>query len=59
MARTHIHFAIGYPGDQNVISGMRFSSEIIIEIDVPKAMQAGITFQKSKNNVILSKGLNG
>ena len=59
MARTHIHFAIGYPGDNQVISGMRGSCDVIVEVDVPKAMAAGIVFQKSKNNVILSKGING
>jgi 2'-phosphotransferase len=59
MARTHIHFAIGYPGDKEVISGMRGSCDVIVELDVPKAMAAGIVFQKSKNGVILSKGING
>ena len=59
MQRTHIHFAVGYPGDKNVMSGMRYSSDIMIEIDVPKAMKAKIKFHRSKNNVILSSGFDG
>lgn len=38
MGRTHIHFAIGEVGEAGVISGMRGSAEVIIYIDVPKAM---------------------
>jgi len=59
MARTHIHFAIGLPGGKEVVSGMRVSCDVIIEVDVEKAMKAGIEFQRSSNNVILSKGING
>lgn len=38
MGRTHIHFAIGEVGEEGVISGMRGSAEVIIYIDLPKAM---------------------
>jgi len=58
MARTHIHFAIGLPGENQVISGMRVSCDVIVQVDVEKAMKAGIVFQKSANNVILSRGIN-
>ena len=54
MNRMHIHFSIGEPDDENVISGMRNSSQILIYIDMEKAMKNGIKFYKSKNNVILT-----
>ncbi|GAB1601401.1 uncharacterized protein LOC115217608 [Argonauta hians] len=57
MERNHIHFAIGLPGKQGVISGMRSSCEILIYVDMEKAMKDGIKFLLSANNVILSTGL--
>jgi len=61
MDRHHIHLAIGLPGDKQsgVISGMRKSSELLIYINVEKAMELGITFFKSTNDVILTSGLSG
>jgi 2'-phosphotransferase len=59
MSRNHIHFAIGMPKDEGVISGMRQSSEVYIEIDLSAAMEDGIDFYISSNNVILSEGING
>ena len=59
MGRNHIHFAAGMPGANGVISGMRKSSEVAIVIDVAAAMEVGIQFYRSSNNVILSAGLNG
>lgn len=59
MARNHIHFARGYPGDKEVISGMRTTCSVFIEIDVPLAMHNGIRFYESNNGVILSSGING
>ncbi|VEL16698.1 unnamed protein product [Protopolystoma xenopodis] len=38
MGRTHIHFAPGEVGEEGVISGMRGSAEIIIYIDLKKAL---------------------
>lgn len=57
MNRNHIHMAAGLPGSDGVISGMRKSCDVLIYIDVAKAMGAGIQFFKSKNGVILSKGI--
>ena len=57
MKRNHIHFSAGELNDGRVISGMRRSSEVLIYIDVSKAMSAGITFFRSLNNVILTRGL--
>ncbi len=59
MGRVHIHFAIGNPSDPNVISGIRANSKVLIYIDMKKAMDDGIQFYISSNNVILSKGHNG
>jgi 2'-phosphotransferase len=58
MARTHIHFAIGEPGE-GVISGMRKGSEVRIFIDMDKAMKDGIKFYISENKVILTEGIEG
>lgn len=59
MTRNHIHFSIGMPGDNNVISGMRTNSEVVIVLDLKRALDDGIVFYLSSNNVILSEGLNG
>lgn len=59
MRRQHIHFAIGEPGAQEVISGMRKSCEIMIFIDLKSALDDGIKFYLSENKVVLSSGING
>ena len=48
--------AVGLPGKNGVISGMRGSCEIVVEINLIKAVQ-DIPFFISKNNVVLSPGL--
>lgn len=57
MKRNHIHFAAGYKKD--VISGMRGNCDVFIEIDMGKAMNDGIVFYMSENEVILTSGLDG
>lgn len=59
MSRNHIHFAPGMPKQEGVISGMRGSCDVYIEIDLFKAMKDGINFYISSNNVILTEGVNG
>ncbi|KAJ3190330.1 tRNA 2'-phosphotransferase 1 [Gaertneriomyces sp. JEL0708] len=59
MSRQHIHFAVGRPGEDGVISGMRSSTDILIYIDVEKALADNIPFYRSSNNVILSPGKDG
>ncbi len=54
MGRKHIHFACGYSDDDSVISGMRKSSKVVIEIDMEKAMERGIKFYMSDNKVVLT-----
>lgn len=56
MTRTHMHFAAGLPGESGVISGMRSTCDLVIYIDMAKALADGITFFCSANNVILSQG---
>lgn len=58
MNRTHIHFTDSLPQD-SVKSGIRLNCQIYIYIDVKKAMNDGIKFYLSDNNVILSSGING
>ena len=57
MSRNHIHMATDVPNGEHVISGARTNVQILIYIDVPKAMNAGIRFFRSNNGVILSPGL--
>jgi len=55
MTRNHIHLAQGVPED-GVISGMRKSAQVLIYIDVQKALVAGISFYLSENGVVLTEG---
>jgi len=68
MARNHIRkplnfiidMAIGMPGKNGVISGMRASCEVVIEVNIVKAMFHGhIPFWVSTNKVVLSEGIDG
>ena len=56
MTRNHIHLARGLPGDSGVISGMRKSCEVVIWVDVGRAVASGLTFYTSENGVILTPG---
>jgi 2'-phosphotransferase len=53
------HSAMGPSGlsDGRVISGMRRDAQILIYIDIKKAMAAGCPFWRSENGVILSEGV--
>jgi len=55
MKRNHIHLAQGVSG-QNVISGMRKNCQVLIYINVQKALDAGIPFWLSDNGVVLTEG---
>ncbi len=59
MNRNHIHFAPGVPKEEGVISGMRKSCDMYIEIDMAAAMKDGIKFYISTNKVILTEGEEG
>ena len=57
MTRQHIHLAKGGPGEPGVTSGVRSDVELLIEVDVAVAMEAGVAFFVSANGVILTPGL--
>ena len=59
MARNHIHLAIGMPEREGVISGMRSSCQIVVDINMTKAMHGAdkMPFYISSNKVVLSEGL--
>lgn len=58
MARNHIHMALAMNKD-GVISGMRNSCQVVIEVNMAKAMLGAykIPFFISSNEVVLSPGL--
>ena len=56
MSRAHIHFACAEYGSKDVISGARNNCEVLIYVDVCKAVKDGIPFFISDNNVVLSPG---
>ncbi|KAG0158935.1 hypothetical protein PDIDSM_6455 [Penicillium digitatum] len=45
------------PDDSRVISGMRRDAQVLIYINVRKALKAGVPFWRSENGVILSEGI--
>lgn len=57
MARNHVHFARGLPGESGVVSGMRSSAEVLIYVDVVAAVRDGVPFFLSTNDVLLSPGV--
>ncbi|ORX52390.1 phosphotransferase KptA/Tpt1 [Hesseltinella vesiculosa] len=59
MNRNHIHCAAGLPEDAEVKSGIRASCNVLIYIDMTKALQDGIQFYRSSNGVILTDGVQG
>lgn len=58
MERKHIHMVSTMPRKQQ-LSGFKVSSNTIIVINMKKAMEDGIVFLRSANNVILSEGIQG
>ena len=58
MNRTHIHFAVGLPTDDGVISGMRKNCTVYIFLDRLKcAADDRLEFYRSDNGVILTDGI--
>ncbi|KAF3439994.1 hypothetical protein FNV43_RR18272 [Rhamnella rubrinervis] len=54
MKRLHVHFSCGLPADGEVISGMRRDVNIMIFLDVKKALEEGMKLYISDNKVILT-----
>ncbi|XP_073309608.1 uncharacterized protein [Primulina huaijiensis] len=59
MKRLHVHFSCGLPTDGEVISGMRRDINMLIFLDVRKAMEEGMKLYISDNRVILTEGFGG
>ncbi|XP_019152248.1 PREDICTED: tRNA 2'-phosphotransferase 1-like isoform X1 [Ipomoea nil] len=59
MKRLHVHFSRGLPTDGEVISGMRRDVNILIFLDVKKALEEGMKLYISDNKVILTEGFDG
>jgi 2'-phosphotransferase len=55
MKRKHIHMASSYLAK----SGQRIDCDVLIHINMEKAMNDGMKFFLSENNVILTRGLGG
>ncbi|XP_027191752.1 uncharacterized protein [Cicer arietinum] len=58
MKRLHVHFSRGLPSDGEVISGMRRDVNVLIFLDVRKALE-GMKLYISDNKVILTEGFEG
>ncbi|XP_058104625.1 uncharacterized protein LOC131248375 [Magnolia sinica] len=59
MKRLHVHFSSGLPSDGEVISGMRRDVNVLIFLDVRKALEEGMKLYISDNKVILTEGFDG
>ncbi|XP_071936051.1 uncharacterized protein [Coffea arabica] len=59
MKRVHVHFSCCLPTDGEVISGMRRDVNILIFLDVRKALEEGMKLYISDNKVILTEGFEG
>ncbi|KAK9143367.1 hypothetical protein Syun_012767 [Stephania yunnanensis] len=59
MKRLHVHFGSGLPSDETIISGMRRDVNILIFLDVRKALEEGMKLYISDNKVILTEGFDG
>jgi 2'-phosphotransferase len=55
MKRQHIHFVPGLPEDQAIISGFRKDSQILIYVDVQKAIQGMSYFTASFAKYLMKK----
>ncbi|KAF8662162.1 hypothetical protein HU200_056356 [Digitaria exilis] len=59
MARLHVHFSSGLPSHGEVKSGIRHDVNILIHLDVRKALHDGMKLYISDNKVILTEGFDG
>uniref|UniRef100_A0A1S3Y999 tRNA 2'-phosphotransferase 1 n=1 Tax=Nicotiana tabacum TaxID=4097 RepID=A0A1S3Y999_TOBAC len=59
MKRLHVHFSCGLPTDGEVISGMRRDVNVLIFLDVRRALEDGMKLYISDNRVILTEGFDG
>ncbi|KAK9273781.1 hypothetical protein L1049_018591 [Liquidambar formosana] len=59
MKRLHVHFSCGLPTEGEVISGIRRDVNVLIFLDVRKALEEGMKLYISDNKVILTEGFDG
>ncbi|XP_011005894.1 PREDICTED: tRNA 2'-phosphotransferase 1-like isoform X2 [Populus euphratica] len=59
MQRLHVHFSSGLPTDVEVIGGMRRDVNVLIFLDVRKALEEGMKLYISDIRVILTEGFDG
>ncbi|KAH9800161.1 2'-phosphotransferase [Citrus sinensis] len=59
MKRLHVHFSCGLPTDGEVISGMRHDVNVLIFLNVRKALADGMKLYISDNKVVLTEGFDG
>ncbi|XP_010276768.1 PREDICTED: tRNA 2'-phosphotransferase 1-like [Nelumbo nucifera] len=59
MKRLHVHFSSGLPTDGCVISGMRQDVNLLIFLDVRRALEDEMKLYMSDNKVILTEGFDG
>mmetsp|Transcript_139545 Transcript_139545/g.313642 ORF Transcript_139545/g.313642 Transcript_139545/m.313642 type:complete len:287 (-) Transcript_139545:71-931(-) len=57
--KRDIHFSVKHPRDDTVISGMRETCSLVVYLDFPKAVEDGMKFYRSDNDVILTSGVDG
>ncbi len=55
--RKHVHFVPFEPWDERPVSGMKPDCDAAIYVNLREAMQGGIRFFRSSNNVLLSPGV--
>ncbi|GAA0151543.1 transferase [Lithospermum erythrorhizon] len=59
MNRLHVHFTCGLPTDGEVKSGIRRDVNVVIFLDVRKALEEGMKLYISDNKVVLTEGFDG
>lgn len=57
MTRNNVHFGRGVPGEDGVVSGFRASAQVLIYVDIARALQEGVEFFLSENGVLLTPGV--
>merc|ERR1719195_1353680 len=57
--RSHVHCVPYDPSDERIISGMRRNCEVVLYLDLRRALRDGVPFFMSSNGVLLSPGIGG
>ena len=55
-AISGIHILLALPLGTHIVAGLRKSAQILIYIDIPKALSSGLQFFLSDNGVVLTEG---